>query len=78
MKRQSPKTIRKLKQQRNRVFNRFPILFILLGTFGVVSTYYGLQHILEKIPLLVNDPYIALGVGILLLLFTGTLYKRLG
>ena len=71
-------SLQKFTKQRDTVFSRFPLLFTILGTFGVVATFYGLQHILEKIPLIANDPYIALGLGITILLFTGTLYKRLG
>ncbi len=77
MKKQS-KSIRKFQRQRNRVFARFPLIFILLGTFGVVATYYGLQHLLEKIPTIANNPIIALLFGLGILLFTGTLYKKLG
>lgn len=71
-------TLHKLIQQRNSAFKRFPLLFTLLGTFGVVATFYGFQHILEKIPVLANNPYITLVVGLVTLLFTGTLYKKLG
>ncbi len=78
MSKKKTKTFSQLVLQRNRVFARFPLIFLLLGTFGVVATYYGLQHILEKIPLLANDPYIALGAGVVILLLTGTLYKKLG
>jgi hypothetical protein len=77
-KKKQSKTLKQLARERNRVFARFPLLFIMLGTFGVVCTYYGLQRILEKIPLLAQDPYIALIVGIVILFFTGTLYKKLG
>lgn len=78
MKKKQPRAIRKLKRQRNRVVASHPFIFILLGTFGVVSTYYGLQHILEKIPAVANNPVIALAVGLSILIFTGTLYKKLG
>jgi hypothetical protein len=67
-----------LLRQRDGLFARFPLLFALLGTFGVVATYYGFQHIIEKVPLLVQNPYLTLIVGIITLFLTGTLYKRLG
>ncbi|GAC1499902.1 MAG: hypothetical protein NVS1B10_03080 [Candidatus Saccharimonadales bacterium] len=70
-------TLKKLIEQRDSVFSRLPIVFTLLGTFGLVATYYGFQHIIERIPLLVNNPFITLGVGLAVLIFTGTLYKRL-
>lgn len=74
----SVEALHKLIQQRDSVFKRLPLVFTLLGTFGLVATFYGFQHIIERIPVLANNPYITLGIGLLVLLFTGTLYKRLG
>jgi len=70
--------INEFKVARKHAFSRFPLLFTLLGTFGVVATMYGFNGILENIPLLVNNPYISLIVGLVILVFTGTLYKKLG
>jgi uncharacterized integral membrane protein len=70
--------LHQLIEQRDNVFKRIPLLFTLLGTFGVALTFYGFQHIIAKIPMLADDPYITLGVGVLILLLTGTLYKKLG
>ena len=75
MKRQ--KTLKQLTHQRDTVFNHFPFIFTLLTTFGVVATYNGLQRLIEKVPLLANNPIITLVSGLAILLFTGTLYKRL-
>lgn len=70
--------LHKLIQQRDSVFKRLPIVFTLLGTFGLVATFYGFQHIITAVPLLANNPYLTLGIGLLVLFFTGTLYKKLG
>jgi hypothetical protein len=70
--------LHKLIQQRDSAFKRFPLLFILLATFGLSATFYGFQHLIEKIPLLANNPAIALCAGLLTLFLTGTLYKKLG
>lgn len=70
--------LHKLIEQRDSVFKRFPLLFTLLGTFGLVTTFYGFQHIIQNISILANNPYIALSVGVLVLILTGTLYKKLG
>jgi hypothetical protein len=70
--------LRKLIQQRNSVFKRLPIVFTLLVTFGLAATFYGFQHIITGIPVLANNPYITLVIGLLVLLLTGTLYKKLG
>lgn len=70
--------LHKLLRQRDTAFKRFPLLFALLGTFGLVATFYGFQHMIEKIPLLADNPIISLGLGIVVLAITGTLYKKLG
>jgi uncharacterized membrane-anchored protein YitT (DUF2179 family) len=70
--------LHKFIQQRDSAFKRLPLLFTLLGTFGLMSTFYGFQHIIQEIPLLANNPFIALVIGLVTLLFTGTLYKKLG
>jgi hypothetical protein len=70
--------LHKLIKQRDSVFKRFPLLFTLLGTFGLVATFYGFQHIIIEIPLLANNPYITLATGLIVLILTGTLYKKLG
>jgi hypothetical protein len=67
-----------LAHTRDTAFKRFPLVFTLLGTFGLVSTLYGVQHIFNRIPILANNPIVSLVVGLLILLFTGTLYKKLG
>lgn len=64
------------KEKRN-AFNRYPLLFALLAAFGIVITNNGIQGIIGKFPWLDNNPYITLVVGIVILLFTGTLYKKL-
>ncbi len=58
------------------VFGRYPLIFSFLGTFGVVAVLYGIEHILEEIPLVQTYPTIPLFVGVLVLI-TGSLYKRI-
>ena len=59
------------------VFGRYPLLFSLLGTFGVAAVLYGLEGILDQIQFFREIPEIPLLAGILVLVFTGTLYKRI-
>jgi hypothetical protein len=66
--------LRKEKQQSTK---RFPLLFSLLTAFGVVITYNGIHGLIEKIEWLNRNPLIPLVVGVLILLSTGTLYKKL-
>jgi hypothetical protein len=66
-----------LLRRRQNAFHRFPLLFTLLATFGLVSTLYGFERLIDKVTFLSDNPFILLGVGILTLIITGTLYKKL-
>jgi len=68
---------RVISEKRKAVFQRFPLLFTLLGTFGLVATFYGFERVMDQTGLSEN-PVILLGIGIVILIFTGTLYRRLG
>lgn len=67
---------RKIAEKRRAVFQRFPLLFTLLGAFGLVATFYGFEGVMDQTGLSEN-PIILLVIGILVLSFTGTLYKKL-
>ena len=59
------------------VFEKYPLMFSLLGTFGIVCVLYGLESILDEIPLMHEQPLIPLFGGVLVLVITGTLYRSL-
>ena len=63
---------------RQSVFRRFPTLFILLVTFGVSATIYGFELLLSQWGLFADRPWLILGMGMLVLIGTGTLYRKLG
>lgn len=75
-------TVKSLTQRfnetRHSVFARFPLLFTLLGAFGLVATYYGFENIIDQIPLFADNPSILLITGLCILIGTGQLYKKLG
>ena len=70
--------LKELAHKRDSVFARFPLLFTLLGAFGFSATLYGFFGIIDNIQPLANNPFIALLTGVLILIFTGKLYKKLG
>lgn len=70
--------VTKIAEKKQNVLDRFPLLFTLLGTFGLVATFYGFEHLIDKVDLFSDNPFILLGVGVVTLIFTGTLYKKLG
>lgn len=69
--------VTKLTSGRNSAFARFPLLFTLLGSIGVVATFYGFERLIDKIDLLADNPFILLASGVLILILTGSLYKKL-
>jgi hypothetical protein len=59
------------------VFTRYPLTFALLILFGVVAVGEGAKGILEQIPFFANSPLYLLAFGLIILIVTGTLYKKL-
>ena len=63
---------------RKHILKRFPALFLLLVTFGVASTFLGIEQLLLQYGVFKDNPIILFIVGIAVLVLTGTLYKKLG
>lgn len=63
---------------RKTVFRRFPVLFSLLVTLGVSATVLGFEQILLQYQILQESPVLIFILGVSILIFTGTLYKKLG
>jgi len=66
-----------LKTQKRSAFERFPIIFTMLGSFGLVATFYGFEKLIDNSEFLSSNPWLLLTTGITLLAFTGSLYDRL-
>lgn len=58
-------------------FNKYPLTFSFLVLFGVMSVLHGFDDIIFKIQFLNDHPIFIFISGIIILIFTGTLYKRL-
>ena len=67
----------KAKHLRDSAFSRFPVIFALLTTFGLVATFYGFEKVIDEMTYLSEHPILVLSVGLLTLTLTGTLYKKL-
>lgn len=59
------------------VFVRYPITFALLIIFGATMVSQGIKDLLSEIHFLKSSPFVMLGIGLLILIITGTLYKKL-
>ncbi|MDA8597199.1 hypothetical protein N9L26_02575 [Candidatus Pacebacteria bacterium] len=62
---------------RRSALKRFPVVFLLLVTFGVVAVLFAFERILSDITYLNQRPWLILTIGIGVLAGTGTLYKKL-
>ncbi|HEX9594531.1 MAG TPA: hypothetical protein VF996_00110 [Candidatus Saccharimonadales bacterium] len=63
-------------KRKRAVFERFPLVFTLLGSFGLVATFYGFERLIDSTAL-ADSPWLLLGTGVLTLIVTGSLYKKL-
>lgn len=72
------KLIKVLNRRRDNAAKKFPLGFALIGTFGVLTTMQGYQKLIDQIPMIHNNPWISLVVGLVTLAITGTVYKKLG
>lgn len=67
----------KLGQKKQAAFNRFPLVFTLLGAFGLVATFYGFERLIDKVQYFSDNPLALLITGVSILILTGSLYKKL-
>lgn len=72
------KIIEKAVAQRESLAQRHPYIFAIVGAFGLVSTFYGFEKIIDQIPALTNNPWILLVMGLGLLYVTGLALRKLG
>jgi len=67
-----------LHEEQRRAKEKFPLVYALLATFGLVCTIAGFNHIIAKIEFLNNNPITLIIFGVGLLIVTGAAYKKLG
>jgi hypothetical protein len=66
----------KVRPFRKNGLQRFPVVFLLAVTFGVIATEFGLQLLLLKYTFLTDKPGIIFTVGVITLILTGVAYKK--
>lgn len=64
-------------KRRQSAEQRFPLVFGLFATFGLVATLYGFEKLIDRSVWLSNNPWVLLATGVLTLLATGAAYKKL-
>lgn len=59
------------------VFEKYPLTFALLVVVGATLMSQGIKELLIQTPLFKNQPLTMFVVGVTILVFTGSLYKKL-
>ncbi len=59
------------------VFRKYPLTFSLLILFGVTSVLHGFEAVIAQVPVLQDSPILVFIIGLAILIFTGSLYKKI-
>lgn len=65
-----------LHEEQRRAKEKFPLVFALVATFGLVATIAGFSKLIDKIEFLKEDPIILIIIGITVLVVTGAVYNK--
>lgn len=78
---EAEKVVRDLNETAGRytrpILRRYPFLFAFLITFGVAAIFDGLRFFFDQFEFLKENPFVLISIGVVILLLTGTLYKKL-
>ncbi|MCA9349276.1 hypothetical protein KC878_04030 [Candidatus Saccharibacteria bacterium] len=69
--------VKRLSAGRDHLARRYPLVFAGAAAFGLVSTYYGFEKLIDRSEVLVDNPWILLSTGLVVLVVTGTVYTKL-
>ncbi len=68
--------ITEIKELRRKFDRKFHALYLLVTFIGIALVWYGLWTIISEIAI-INNPYVACGLGFVILLLSGRLFDRL-
>tara|TARA_Y100001935_G_C17090546_1_gene400940 strand:- start:367 stop:615 length:249 start_codon:yes stop_codon:yes gene_type:complete len=71
------KTIDRVAEKPRKALSNFPTLFLLLTTAGLVLVLSGFERAFDQIGILRDNPILMITIGLIILIFTGQLYKKL-
>jgi hypothetical protein len=66
-----------LARQRQKTELRYPLMFGLATSFGLVATFYGFEKLIDKVDIFARHPWLILVVGVIVLVSTGAAYRKL-
>lgn len=61
----------------NPVLKKYPLIFAFLVTFSFAAILHSFELITDETPIIKEHPYYLMLAGVLVLILTGTLYKKL-
>ena len=73
---QEERIIRLLRQEQKQARDKFPLVYALVATFGLVAIASGFSKLTERIGFFEENPDILLLVGIIILIITGAVYRK--
>ncbi len=65
-----------LHEEQRRAKEKFPLVYALLATFGLVATVTGFSKLIDKTEYLKEHPIILIIIGIAILVITGSVYNK--
>jgi len=71
------KTNKVIGERTQNTLKKYPVTFSLIVLFGVIAVLHGFERIIDEIAFLDENPFIIFLVGLAILIFTGSLYKKL-
>ena len=67
----------KISSRTSSILDRYPLTFGFLILFGVVAVSEGAKGILDQIGFFADNPWYLFITGVVLLVITGSLYKKI-
>lgn len=67
----------RIVERPRKTLERFPAVFLVLTTAGIVLVMFGFERYFDNIPFFHNNPTVMIILGLGILIFTGRLYKKL-
>lgn len=66
-----------VKRIRDTYSQKYPVLFAIGATFGLVSVLYGFEKLIDQNKIFSDNPWFLLGMGLVILVITGSFFNKL-
>jgi hypothetical protein len=66
-----------VRKIRDTYSQKYPVVFAVGATFGLVAVLYGFEKLIDRNQLFVENPWFLLILGLVILAITGSFYNKL-